>query len=293
MKIGIACIHWPVASGRYAADAFKRLGCDVRTFGYSSGTVIWGTTVDDRYVWKPNGDLTTSWDDWKPDIMILMDSAWAYHHPVYADTPHIVWGVDNHVKDYRQPGVVRYFLGHRAVSLMPMDAPDTEWLPCGYDPQWFSPSPIPWAERKWDVAMIGVMYPRRMELVQALGDAGLNVVAGTGPIYEQYRDIYWDTRISLCVSAAGDVAQRVFETAAMGCYILSDPLPDLIELELGVSVEIFTTPEEAVKKAKGILKSVKNHEVFNFSEHSWDARARRIMDWHAAEYGKAARHGDA
>lgn len=328
MRIMIAAIHWPVASGRYMRDAFKRCGADVRTVGYSSGPHVWGVKVDDKYTWQPDGDLTAYWPDWTPDLIVIMDSSWAYHSPMYPDVPHVVYGVDNHVRDYTQPGIARYFLGHKAVSLMPwshteaasefiesqldvltptmkrgdpqrlnmahtVEHDDMEWLPCGYDPQWFSPSPIPWAERKWDVAMIGVMYPRRMELVQALGDAGLNVVAGTGPIYEQYRDIYWDARISLCVSAAGDVAQRVFETAAMGCYILSDPLPDLIELELGVSVETFTTPEEAVKKAKDILKSVKNHEVFNFSEHTWDARARRIMDWHAAEYGKAARHAHA
>lgn len=286
MKVLIAAIHYPVASGRYMRDAFKRIGADVRTIGYSTGNVIWNTVVDDRYIWRPDGDLTTSWDDWTPDLVILMDSAWAYHHPVYADVPHIVYGVDNHVRDYRQPGVARYFLGHKAVSVMPMDAPDTEWLPCGYDPQWFTPSPIPWAARKWDVAMLGVVYPRRMEIVQALGDAGLNVVVGTGAVYEGYRDIYWDSRISLCVSAAGDVAQRVFETAAMGCAVLTDPLPDLAEIELGVVVETFNTPAEAVEKAQGILKHVTDHQVYDLSEHTWDARARRIVEWYRAAYGE-------
>lgn len=285
-RILIACIHWPVASGRYIRDAFRRLGCDVRTVGYSTGNVVWGMQVDDRYIWRPDGDLTAHWPDWEPDFVIIADSAWAYHSPGYPDVPHIVWGVDNHVRDYRQPGVTRYFLAHRAVSIMPMDAPDVEWLPCAYDPHWFTPSPIPWAEREFDIAMVGVLYPRRAEILNTLGKAGLKVAAGTGLLYEQYRDLYWRSRISLCVSSNGDLAMRVFETAALGCAVLSDPAGDLEALRAG-GIETFSSTDEAVARARLLVAQGEERAAQArrwAAPHTWDARARRVLDWFHGEY---------
>jgi len=280
MRVMIACIHYPVASGRYIRDAFKRLGCDVRTVGYSTGNVVWGMAVDDRYIWQPDGDLTAYWPDWTPDLVVIAESAWAYHSPMYPAVPHVVWGVDNHVRDYRQAGVARYFLAHRAVSLMPMDAPDTEWLPCGYDPQWFTPSPIPWAERAYDVALIGALYPKRAELLTALGKAGLKVAGGMGLLYGQYRDLYWNARVSLCASAAGDVAMRIFETAAMGCAVLSDPLSDLEALE-AEGITCYESTEDAVRLAQLLVKEETAARAAQAwaAPQTWDARARRVIAW--------------
>jgi len=285
MKILIACTHYPVASGRYMKDAFIRLGHDVRTIGESTGSNIWGGKVDDRWAWESNGNLTTAWYDWTPDLVLVMDSAWAYHHPVYADVPHAVYGVDNHVRDYRQAGIARYFLAHNAVSLMDMSAEDVEWLPCAYDPAWFTPSPIPYNERVWDVALIGVPYQSRVEIVQAMREAGLKVIAANGLVYEDYRNTYWNARVSLCVSAAHDVAQRIFETAAMGCAVLSDPLPDLEALD-AKGITTFDDAEGAVKAAAGLLKKPKMAETGQAwaLSHSWDARARRIVEWWQETY---------
>lgn len=294
MRVMIACIHWPVASGRYIRDAFKRLGCDVRTVGYSSGNVVWGIPVDERYVWQPDGDLTAYWPDWTPDLVVIADSAWAYHSPMYPDVPHVVWGVDNHVRDYRQAGIERYFLAHRAASLMATDVDDVEWLPCAYDPQWFTPSPIPWEQRRYDVAMIGVMYQRRAELLNALAKAGLAVAAGTGLIYEQYRDVYWQSRISLCVSSAGDLAMRVFETAAMGCAVLSDPVADLAALDPR-GIELFDDVDEAVAKARLLVRDGERWAAEArqwVAPHTWDARAQGVIDWWREHYGGNG-HGDA
>ncbi len=95
MQILIVAIHYPVASARYAKDAFKRLGHDVRSLGDSTGNKIWGIEVDARHAWPSDGGYTAHWDDWTPDLIVLMDSAFAYHHPVSADVPHVVWGVDS------------------------------------------------------------------------------------------------------------------------------------------------------------------------------------------------------
>jgi hypothetical protein len=58
----------------------------------------------------------------KLDRVIVMDSDPALlnaarHYVGYA--PVICYGVDNHVRDYRHAWIKRYYLAHKAVSLMP------------------------------------------------------------------------------------------------------------------------------------------------------------------------------
>jgi hypothetical protein len=218
-----------------------------------------------------------------PDLVIIMDS-----DPRILDSadqykeiaPVIVYGVDNHVRDYRRPHFDHYFLAHRDVSVMEW-RDDMTWLPCAYDPTLFTPSPIPYAEREYDVCMIGVMYPQRWQLVSELRAAGLKVLAGTGLLFEDYRDAYHNARISLCISAAGDVAQRVFETAAMGCLVVSDPCADFERLGAAGVVKSYdfvqavqgflARPDMAQTNIALSMAWVKNE--------TWDARAQVIIDW--------------
>ena len=65
MRVLIAAIHYPAASGRYLADAFRRGGHDVRTAGFMPGT-IWGIEYDPRWQWRETGGLTHHWPDWTP-----------------------------------------------------------------------------------------------------------------------------------------------------------------------------------------------------------------------------------
>ena len=280
MRVLIAAIHYPVASGRYAAEAFRRLGADVRTIGSSTGNKIWGMEVAPHYAWRSDGELTKHWEDWTPDIVVVMESAYAYHHPYYAAIPHVIWGVDNHVRNYEQPGIARYFLGHNAVSIQPFTE-DVEWLPCAYDPTVFTPSPIAWDDREYDVALVGVNYQQRAQVMTAMDKAGLKVLYGTGFIYDQYRDIYHNAKVALSVSAAHDVAQRIFETAAMGCAVLTDELPDLAALN-PQGITTFNSVEDAVSKAQKLVKNGAKQAAAGQAwalPHTWDARAARIMDW--------------
>lgn len=317
MRILISAIHYPVASGRYVFNAFKRLGHDVRSVGVSTGANIWSMAVDPRHVWEADGDLTTAWPDWTPDLVVHMDSAYEYRHPVYAAVPHVIYGVDNHVRRYSKRYAQHLFLAHKEVSLQPFDE-DTTWLPCGYDPIVFKPSHIPWEEREYDVCMIGVMYPQREKLLNALAAAGLKVVYGTGVLYEDCAALYQNSRISLCASAAGDVAQRIFETAACGCSILTDPLPDLqqhnkevfklngwasytnasecvdIALEL-LDKKPVTEAAALVGQDDVIMEIPPNIGLGKFGaqlmmtsviggHHTWDDRAKVILDWYARTY---------
>lgn len=326
LKIIVAYIHYPVCSGRYITEALRNLDHDVRTLGDSTGNQIWGTVVDPKYAWQSDGDLTKSWDDWQPDLIIIAESAWQYHHPVYQDVPHVVWGVDNHVRDYRQRGIARYFLAHRSVSMHTAQFNDIEgvtdtsnlgddatWLPCATSSA-FKPSPIPFYERYFDVCLVGVLYDNRIELLNALHKAGLKVFATTGLLYDEYQAAYHNSRISLCVSACGDLAQRVFETSAMGCAILTDPVGDLVNYskELGLqgfavyedvdsavaqakellSVEVISPPKKAPKDTIAVAQGGYGLGEFAaqqmceavLGKHNWEARANVIVQWYLANY---------
>lgn len=305
MNILIVANHWAVCSARYAADAFTRLGHSVRHVGQPMGRDIWGMQVPEQYVWTPDneewarGAAINEFPDWHHDIAIVMDS-----DPYMLDTsigvtgkaPVVVWGVDNHVRDYRRPWFDHYFLAHKSVSVMgwgelihgevgslvlhsTLNYPDMTWLPCAYDPVAFPPSPIPWAEREYDVCMVGVMYPQRWGLVNALRSAGLKVLAGTGLVYDAYRDAYHNSRVALVSSFNGDLPIRLFEGAGMGCAVLCDEIADLTLLNNGSApVWEYGTVQEAVGTASYLQESPGWGAEWA-KDHTWDARCKVILDW--------------
>lgn len=298
-RILIHCIHYPVCSGRYAVDAFKRLGHEVCHVGQETGRHIWGMEVPAEYAWSQEEPP----DGWHPDLAILMDTAYEWHHE---NAPTVVWSVDNHVRDSLQEGIAHYFLAHKSVSVMPWERrepvtlggkpyglhidepqPDMTWLPCATDLHAFPPSPIPWAERSYDVCMIGVMYERRWQLVQAMRAAGLKVLAGTGLVYDAYKEAYWNSRVALVSSFNGDLPIRLFEGAGMGCVPLCDPIEDLRNLDNSPAM-VFTSVEDAVNKAKlvarfpvpeGLGEAGAESCTRWAQQHTWEARCKVVIDW--------------
>jgi hypothetical protein len=284
MRILLVAIHHPVGAARYMADAFRRLGHDVRSVGPARGADIWDMRLAPSRVWNPDGPLDAYWTDWDPDLVLVMETSFPYHHPRYADVPHALYTVDNHVADVDQPGISHYFLAHRRGPAMPVVGPRRTWLPCGYDPVLFTPSRVPWRDRKHDVSLIGVMYPSRIALLQALRQRGVHVFAGTGAVYEEFRDVYHQTRISLSLTTHGDVPQRLFETAATGCVVLSNPCDDFDQLRPDGVVE-YRFPDECADAIRHLLsdpalaESLAARSAAWAGSHTWDARAATILDW--------------
>lgn len=285
VNILIVANHWAVASGRYTKWALKRRGHVVCSAGPEKGRDIWGLTLPEWAVWTPEPGP----EGWQADLVMVMDSDPAVLDAVgvYAakSAPWVVWGVDNHVRDYRRENLDHYFLAHKSVSVQAYDEQTTH-LPCGYDPTIFKVSGIPWEQREWDVAMIGVMYPRRWALVKALQKAGLKVLAGTGLVYDNMAAAYQNARVSLCVSAAGDVAQRVFETAACGCAIVTDKLGDLDEKAAGALV--YETDEAAVELCRQAQREPERgvQAAAWAKPQTWDERARVIEEWYTKHVAK-------
>ena len=304
-------------------DAFRRSGHEVRTAGDSQGALVWGMVVDPKYIWKPDSAIADVDPEW-PDLVVVMDTDQNVWNQVEvgkgfnADTmkaPVVIYTVDNHVRDVESDLFVHYFLAHYHGPCYPVDPTrkDHTWLPCATDDKLFTPSPIPWKDREYDVCMVGVMYPRRIEVINALKDAGLKVFAATGLLYDEYRAAYHNSRISLCVSAAGDVAQRIYETGGMGCAILTDPLLDFGDPMTNNALHLYgrmgyTNPQEAAMLARDLLGhqshafqidsvlAIENAPLGeqaareiqkNCKRHTWEARAQVIVNWFEREYGKA------
>jgi len=276
--------HYPVASGRYADWALRRRFHTVYTVGPEMGRDIWGLTLPNWAAWSARPPEVP------PDLVIVMDSDprvldMSGDENIRGGAPVVVWGMDNHVRNYRRPWIDHYFLAHKHVSVQAYDEQTTH-LPCGYDPTIFKPSAIPWEAREWDVAMIGVMYPRRWALVRALQAEGLKVLAGTGLVYGDMAAVYQNARVSLCASAAGDVAQRIFERAACGCALVTDELPDLDADAAGALV--YRTDAEAVQLCKQAqAEPERGAGAARWAKpHTWDARAEIIEDWYAKHIAK-------
>lgn len=308
-NILIAAVHWPVASGRYMADAFRRIGCNVRTVGPAMGNSIWGMEIDPKHNW--NGDYShgSRIEDYPvapilkdfaasgfvPDLIVTMDTMFDLKgKPQEFPCPKVVYGMDNHVSDYRRypdQWFDHYFLAHHDGPMLPVSndpARRHTWLPCAYDPVYFRPSLFPMVRRRYDVTIIGYPYDMRQAIIKAMTKAGLKTYSGLGPVYDEYARIYHDSKIALCNSALGDLGQRVFEGAAMGCCILTDECPDLERLHFhnGIQGRIYHNVKEAVNIAQqllipdalGVLEGMAHAGQLWAQPHTWDNRCRTILE---------------
>ena len=124
-----------------------------------------------------------------------------------------------------------------------------------------------------------------------MAKAGLKVQAGTGLLYEDYAQAYHNSRIALNVSAKGDLNQRIFETAALGCVVLSDPVEDLEAIDLK-GIHIFTSHKDAIAQAKRICNQPQPI-LYNTLPHTWDERAQIVVQWYKSTYTKKGMHNEA
>jgi hypothetical protein len=279
VNILILANHYPVASGRYVRDALRRSGHTVYTDGPERGNAIWGLHLPDGFEWTPEPPP----EGVEIDRIIVMDSDPAIlemddNFACCTSGEWVVWGVDNHVRDYRRPWFNHYYLAHLFPSIMPW-LPDMTHVPCGYDPVLFTPSPIPWDERRYDVAVLGVLYPDRRAAVAELRAAGLKVIAGCGLVGEAYRDAHHDARIALCLPARNDVAQRVFECAAMDNLVMTPWLRDFSKLRpQGLYLIREGAPlADQVKDAMGYAHETASARAWA-ANFTWDKLSAQVLE---------------
>lgn len=299
MRILVACILYPVASGRFIQRALVRMGHDVRVVGPTTGNEIWGMTVDEKWAWKPDvtirphgllfptpmQDVQQILGEWVPELVITADSAYTLIGEF--PCPHVLWGQDNHVRDYAYdlPGGVPFdamFMAHTWGTRM--DEPNAYWLPPCYDPVMCTDLGV---ERDLDMVVIGYPYPDRIALVEAMRQAGINIVAALGVIYDDYNALYNRAKIGFVKSSHGDVTNRMLENMAQGCCVLADRVADADKLGFvaGVDYWPYTTADEAVREARMLLEMGRWRAIAANGQrkvlaggHTWDDRAAKMLE---------------
>ena len=224
-------------------------------------------------------------EDWQPDLFAFVGKPDSQAYLAVADhyrrrgIPIIGICPDNHRQDL-PPNCDFYFLAHDFPSIVKPPPDKYHYLPSGYDEVLFTRSEIPWSERRYDVAMVGYPYSQR-EILHSLFDrTELECFFGIGQLYEEYRDIYQDTRISLSWSVGFDLPQRLFETIACGCFFVTDRIPDVDHYpEMKDYYDEVLSVDEIVDKVREYV----NHPPPGFNadllaaKHGWTSRAEELL----------------
>lgn len=293
MNILIVCQHWPLCTGRYLTNAFRKLGHDVKHIGSTKGGE---TGMSEKrypqYAWNPQGDWDMYWADWTPDVVLYVETLFPYwRHKHYSDVPHMQYNTAGPMDDV-MPDIQHTFT---AVSWGGIwDKTDAvTWLPCAVNPA-FKPSPIPWHERTWDVALVGRLDSDRMPLLERLNDAGFKVYWDCGPIYDDYVNIYHDARMGLVQTVRRTVPCRVFEMPALGVLGLSPWYPEYEKL--GVRGYVYFDDQRPIELPAIVERTLLRYEMdydrWDKSEkdrqwsqqHTWNQRAQQIMEVLEREY---------
>lgn len=296
IRVAFVTIWYPVAMGRYIFEAVKRRpDVEVWTAGpYTGRWIPWGGGIHlpMSYVHVPdlgmplgvrpevNYSMLESRKPWEPDIWIEANAAlFTQGRPVTGK--YAVVATDPHVIDYSAARAKADFLFNMQKPYM---LPGDIHLPYAYDPIWHSPSTIPWQDRVYSAALLGLQYPQRTQLVERLRASGRNVRFELGPSYEDAAAIYHNTRVGLNWSSMQDTTARAFELLAFGLPAVMNRVPDLVEMfRDGEDFIGFSTLDEAVAGVEGLLadetRAVEMGRKARVAvePHTWDARVELIL----------------
>lgn len=282
MNLLIVCQHRPICTGRKLFTPFQRLGLDVRHIGEAVNEIGYGP-VAERYHWQPQGDWQHYWPDWTPDVILYAETLHAeWRHTHYKDVPHVQYNSAG-PQDKPMPKMDWTFNATSFGGLYEKTKRAT-WIPCGWNADWVTPSPIPWEEREYDVCFIGAVHSIRKSMLNALEAAGLKVFRASNLVYEQFREPYHNSRMGLIQHVQKTLPIRVFETPALNVLALSPTyvehrkLPvkgywkydeDCLESVVNAARMALTNPE---------LAKIVMAEGYEWAQaHSWDHRAADML----------------
>lgn len=294
MKLLMVFEHYPVSTGRHMADALRRLGHDVKTAGKKHGTDNgWNKKpCQEKYIHEPDHESPeVVFHDWTPDVVSVHDprqfpNKTGWRHPVY-DVPHVIYCTCNNVCNMKeQVNAQHYFVAHKDAKAWPfVDDGSMTWLPNAYDPKWHKSTGIPFEKRRYDACFIGSGHTDRRKVADALIGAGLSVHWSMGEMYQEYNDLYNDSRLAIVTSTRGHsgASMRFFENAAQGCLVLAGPCADKFDISPQGFVW-FETPREATERALYYLAHPQDAEQMIalsrewVKPHTWDARAKTFVE---------------
>lgn len=293
MKVVLSFIYFPMAIGRYFEHALLRRN-DVELFTVGPYTGPWipwngGMSLKHKYAKQPTLPLPAdglktvpvSFIEhqlpWKPDLWLQVDAGF-YLSGKPKHGKNVIVGTDPHVLNYdHQRTLADTFYCMQACYTKPGD----KYLPYAYDPLWHCPEDQP---RNFDVCLLGLHYPNRNRLVDALRERGVKVYYDLGPSFDEARELYNQAPIGLNWSSLNDLTARVFELLGMRRLAVVNHVPDLGRFfEDGKDLVAFDSLGEAVEKVLYYLEHENERETIvrrgheMVRPHSWDARIETIL----------------
>lgn len=298
IKVVVSGIFYPLAMMHYFIRAFQRReDVELWTVGPFTGDWIpWngGMRLPQRYLFTPNlplpqqligqsafaPDMVQKVCPWKPDLWVQVDAGWRFSRRPDA-TMMVTVGTDPHVLDYSiSRGYSDVFFNMQLSYRREGDV----YLPYAYDP--VCHAPLPNTEKIYDACLVGLHYERRDQLMNALRMNGLNVYYEIGPIYDEFQQLYNQSRVAINWSSLLDLNARTFEAMGMGVPLVTNRIPDLSNffvegdhylgfdtVEEGVSQvkRLLSDPEMAAEMAGNALRKVQ-------ATATWDHRVASILE---------------
>lgn len=298
IRIVITGIWYAVAMCRYFWEALLRRS-DVQVWcagPYTHRWIPWlgGMTLPESYVRTPEMPLAMTNPPsviysvlekaapWKPDLWLEINAGLnGIGKPTNA--PLAVVATDPHVLPYDDArDRADFFFNMQRHYSQKGDI----WLPYAYDPTFCTPSKIPFAERIYDCALVGLPYPIRQQIMDTLKSHGRNVFLGNGPAYEDAAAVYHQTRVGLNWASADDMNCRFFELMALGLPAITSQPPDAVRifgLSLVNAALAVGTAADAVQAVNVLLDDPARAERMGQAAtelvqgHTWDARVDQIV----------------
>jgi len=245
MRCGInkikVLLHWlayPFTLTTYFQKALERRDdIDLRTCGITTGR--WqpyngGMEMPLKYAVHPDVPLPfplgthqidysyvkAQLGNWKPDMVLTGDAGICWkERPSDGVVAHIA--TDPHVLNYDYPRTYSdKFFNMQEVYSKSGDI----YLPYAFDPEYHCDLGL---EREYDVAMIGLKYDKRENIVNRLRDRGLKVLYETGIVLDEYREINNKAKIGINQASLDDLNARAFEIPALGQIEIMTPVTDM------------------------------------------------------------------
>lgn len=293
-KILFCYLAYPFAIASYFRQAFERRDdIEIRTCGAYTGDYIpWagGLHLPAKYVYPVNYALPPdvifpSWGmirpllDFTPDVVIQVDAGWHFKDRPQVEKV-ITVATDPHVLNYDVPrSYSDYFFNMQDFYRHATDI----YLPYAADIHHHYPIT---SVKEHDACLIGLHYPQRNELVNAIrGHGEFKVLYDIGLIYDEYRIANNDAVVGLNWSSLQDLPARVFEVMAMRMVCLTNRVPDLkLHFEEGTHYLGFDTVSEAVQQMNWIRNNPEEaaqiaENGYNLvrEKHTYDLRVETIL----------------
>ncbi len=291
-RILMTSLWLPVCVAVKLRKGFERCGYEVVTFGPTMGRYMpWagGTLVSESYVIESDipmlmHEAPYQWSDVKEltgerfDVVVQMTPGTNIQG--VTGVPNVCYAADNHVLQYPVEEFDLFFAAHSWGE--GNDKPNFRWLPLAHDPQVNFDMDMP---RMVDIALIGCIYPHRLDAIQYLLRKNVTLLINWGRILSEANELYNMARCALVYSHSHDLSDRVFENMAQGCLIVADRgITDMDKIGLQESVHYLGWGDyyELLEQIeRGRVDEYRQHIVERVKDwvrpHTWQARAAAIL----------------